>query len=110
MPSPETCRQISGPLGPGVYQVRNKISAQFILFGIGVRCHKRMKSLYPAPYGTGKRNNKEKRAYVLANWQSLEFRTISTETRPDAKAIEDKIREKRDHLFNELRMAKPLKV
>lgn len=100
MPSKETCRQIEGPDGPGVYQLKNKATNELILFGIGKRCRKRMKSLFPAPYGTGKRNNAEKRKYVLENWQNLVYRTIQTETRAIAKSEEDKIKLGIRHVFH----------
>lgn len=100
MPTPENCRRIAAPDGPGVYQIRNKKSNQLIQFGIGKECRKRMKSLYPAPYGSGKRNNENKRKYILENWVHLEFRTIGTKTREEAKIIEDSIKAKNNHLFN----------
>lgn len=100
LPPPQNCREIKGPEGPGVYQIRNKVTQQFILFGIGVECRKRMKSLFPEPYGTGKRNNSNKREYVLTNWQVLEYRTLSTRTREEAKLIEDGIKAQNIHLYN----------
>lgn len=101
MPSPELCRKIIAPLGPGIYQIRNKVSNTFVLFGIGKRCQQRMKSLYPAPFGTGTRNNKEKRDYILQHWENLEYRTLGVETRSQAKLIEDGIKAQRNHIFNE---------
>lgn len=100
MPPPEDCRLIAAPKGPGVYQIRNKITGQFIQFGIGVECQKRMKSLFPEPYGCGKRNNSSKRQYILANWKSLEYRTLPTTTRDEAKRVEDDIKRQNNHLFN----------
>jgi hypothetical protein len=100
MPSPESCRQIEGPDGPGIYQVRNCISNQFIQFGIGVACRKRMKSLFPEPFGSGKRNNSGKRDYILKNWKNLEYRTAATRTREEAKRLEDEIKREKNHLFN----------
>lgn len=100
MPSPEKCRGIEGPGGPGVYQIRHKSTKVKVQFGIGVRCQKRMRSLFPKPYGTGTRNNEGKRIYILENWEDLEYRTLATSTRQEAKSIEDIIKAKRDHLFN----------
>lgn len=100
MPQPECCRTIIAPTGPGVYQVRNSKSHQLILFGIGKQCQKRMKSLYPAPYGVGTRNNSDKRDFILKHWSSLEYRTISTATREEAKQIEDQLKALQIHLFN----------
>lgn len=100
LPSPEVCRTIEGPIGAGVYQIRNRISGQNILFGIGIKCHSRMQSLFPVPFGKGTRNNKEKRQYVFENWRSLEFRTIEVADKLRAKAIEDKLKQQKNHLFN----------
>jgi hypothetical protein len=98
--APEQCRQIAAPAGPGVYQLQNKKTKQMVLFGIGVECKRRMKSLFPAPYGTGKRNNGEKREYVLKHWRDIEYRTFATATREQAKLIEDEIKTQRTHIFN----------
>ncbi len=100
MPSPQTCRLIEGPKGPGVYQIRNRLSKQHIQFGISKECQKRLKSLFPKPYGCGTRNNSDKREYILQNWSILEYRTLSTLTRPEAKEIEDHIKFQQNHLFN----------
>ncbi|KYG77167.1 hypothetical protein [Roseivirga echinicomitans] len=100
MPRPEDCRNIEGPQGSGVYQIREVGTKRKILFGIGVECQKRMKSLYPKPYGVGTRNNEDKRKFILKNWSNLEFRTLATKTRDHAKNVEDIIKDNSDHLFN----------
>lgn len=100
MPRPEHCRSIEGPRNPGVYQIREVGTKKKILFGIGVDCQKRMKSLYPKPYGVGTRNNEDKRKYILRNWANLEYRTLSKSSREEAKNVEDEIKAQKDHLFN----------
>ena len=100
MPSPDECRKIEGPVGPGVYQVKNIKTNELIQFGIGVECRKRMKSFFPAPHGSGKRNNSYKREYILKHWQHQQYRTLATETRAQAKLAKDKIKAKNNHLFN----------
>jgi len=100
MPEPKNCRKINAPAKSGLYQIRNKESNELILFGIGKQCQKRMKSLYPKPFGTGTRNNECKRKYVLDNWEKLEYRTRETDTRGEAKTIEDCLKAKKNHLFN----------
>jgi len=99
-PRPENCRQITGPEGPGVYQIRHKSTKQKVQFGIGIQCRKRMESLFPRPYGVGTRNNEGKRNYILINCKDLEYRTLATIDREGAKLIEDNIKVKNDHLFN----------
>lgn len=100
MPSPDLCREIKGPTGPGVYQIRNFKTLEYIQFGIGVECQKRMKSLFPKPFGVGTRNNENKRIHVLQNWHQLEYRTASTSSRGEAKGIEDQLKAGNNHRFN----------
>ena len=100
MPAPDNCRKIEAPEKAGVYQIRNKKTNQFIQFGIGGECQKRMKTLYPQPHGTAGRNNQDKRNYILENWENLEYRTLVTDTRDEAKQIEDGIKAQSNHLFN----------
>lgn len=100
MPSPENCRNINGPKSSGVYQIINNQTGELILFGIGEECQKRMKSLFPSPYGTGTRNNEYKRRYILENWQVLNYRTIETDKIETAKSIEHLLIARNNHLFN----------
>jgi len=100
LPTPEECRQIVAPDGPGVYQLRNRKTKELVLFGIGRECRKRMKSLFPAPYGSGKRNNFSKREYILKNWRDIDYRTWATDTREEANELEDGLKAKRNHIFN----------
>ena len=100
MPAPEECRSIEGPAGLGVYQIRNKVTDQLVQFGIGINCQKRMKSLFPPPYGSGTRNNSNKREYILKFWENLEYKTLETDTKEDAKRIEDRLKVDSNHLFN----------
>jgi hypothetical protein len=106
MPSPETCRQIEGPKNiegkdcPGVYQIRNKKTQEFIQFGESKNLIKRMKSFFPKPYGTGTRNNVEKRKYILENWKVLQYRTISTDTKEEAVKIDHFLKSLNIHRYN----------
>ena len=100
MPSPETCRMIKGPEGPGVYQLHNRKTKEFIQFGESKHCMKRMKSLFPKPYGIGTRNNEEKRKYVLENWKDLSFRTYKAKSKVEAVAIDRYLKSLNIHKFN----------
>lgn len=100
MPSPENCRKIFGPKGPGVYQLKNLQTNEFILFGESIKCRKRMKSFFPKPFGTGIRNNENKRVYVLENWQNLIYRTIETNTKEEAVKIDRFLKSLNIHKFN----------
>lgn len=100
VPSPDICRSIEGPTGSGVYQIRNKITKEFIQFGESQNCQKRMKSFFPKPFGTGTRNNEGKRIYILNNWKDLEYRTIATSTKEEAVAIDRFLKSLNIHKYN----------
>lgn len=100
MPSPENCKQIEGPEDAGVYQIINKKTDEFILFGESINCRKRMKSFFPKPYGSGTRNNENKRIYVLNNWKDLDYRTVRTNSKKDAVIIDKHLKSLNIHKFN----------
>lgn len=100
MPQPENCKQIEGPEGPGVYQIRNRKTNEFIQFGESKTCQLRMCSLYPKPFGTGTRNNENKRIYVLNNWRDLDYRTAKTDSKEEAVKIDRLLKAQKNHLFN----------
>ena len=70
---PEKARDIRGK-GPGIYQIKNAKTDEPVLFGIGSECQKRMRSLMPAPWGSGTRNLSDKREYVYENYKDLVYR------------------------------------
>lgn len=100
MPSPQTCKEIDGPIGPGVYQLRNRKTSEFIQFGESKNCLKRMKSLFPKPFGSGTRNNENKRNYVLENWADLDYRTYEAESKQEAVNIDRYLKSLNIHKFN----------
>jgi len=61
---------------------------------------KKNEIIFPKPYGTGTRNNQEKRNYILINWEDLEYRTLATISRELTKEIEKELKIKKNHLFN----------
>jgi len=98
-PDPRRGDSLVAPIGPGVYEVRNKRTGEFILFGIGRSVANRMTSLLPAPWGTAGRNNAAKRRYVLSQIRHLEHRTRATRTRADAAAVERKLKSSKKYRF-----------
>ena len=100
MPSPENCKNIEGPEGPGVYQIRNKKTDEYIQFGESGTCQERMKSLFPKPYGVGTRNNEDKRIYILNNWRDLDYRTAKTDSKSEAVVIDRYLKSLKIHKFN----------
>lgn len=99
MPSPENCRQIDGPKRPGVHQIKNWKTNEFIQFGESIKCRNRMKSFFPKPFGTGTRNNENKRIYVLKNWQNLKYRTIESNSKEEAVKIDRFLKSLKIHKF-----------
>jgi hypothetical protein len=99
-PSPQYLREIKGPKGPGIYQVKNVKTDELILFGIGGHCQDRMQSLMPAPYGSGTRNASDKRDYIFENYENLVYRYFATKTREDAANIERGLKSQKNHMFN----------
>ena len=71
-----------------------------VLFGVGGHVAERMTSILPSPKGTGKRNNKAKREYVLLNLIHIEYRTIAFRTHTEAKEFEKTLKAKKtEYLF-----------
>ncbi len=87
------------PLGPGAYDLRNAKTGQPILFGIGGRCALRMTSLLPKPWGSGGRNNSDKRKYLKHQLRNIEYRTMACDTREQAAAVERAIKRDRGHEY-----------
>lgn len=73
-PNPLKGEYLCAPFGPGVYQLRNCKTGEFVLFGKGKNVAYRMSSLHKL--GSGKRDNKEKVNYVNNNIDGIIYRTI----------------------------------
>lgn len=97
-PDPRSGGYLYAPFGPGVYELRNKTTNEFVLFGKSVHVAKRMASLLPAPLGSGTRNNSPKREYVLAHLPDIEYRTKACSSHDEAKAEESLLKKNR-HLY-----------
>lgn len=91
-PFPEPCisrgRWFTGHNYPGVYHIRVSTTHEHIIAGTGKLLSRRMRSLTPAPFGTGRRKNLRKREYVFNNWRKLEFRILKTTDETEALFIE----------------------
>jgi hypothetical protein len=85
-PDPREGEVLIAPFGPGCYELRH--GEQPVLFGRGRHVAARMTSLLPQPLGAGRRNNSNKRAYVLANIRDIEYRTAAVRTHEDAVELE----------------------
>lgn len=98
-PDPRKGEYLYAPLGSGVYQLRNKKTNEFVLYGTSKSLAYRMASLLPALPGAGIRMNKDKQNYVLNNLQDIEYRTMSFIDN-DAKGFESYIKKEETYLFN----------
>ena len=89
------------PLKSVCYQVRNSLTKQNVLYGIGKNAAKRMGSLLPKENGgRGTRNNNAKRQYCWENLKNLEIEVMYFDSREEAKAVEDVLRQQKNHIFN----------
>ena len=96
-PDPAQLGYLVAPLGPGVYELRNRLTFQLVLVGIGTWCAYRMSSLLPD--GAGTRNNNSKREYVAAHVADIEYRTIACRAKSDAARIERELKRRCSYLF-----------
>ncbi|WP_281682044.1 hypothetical protein [Zunongwangia profunda] len=82
-----------------MYQLRNRVTNEYILFGRGKNVAYRMTSLLPKQIGQGTRNSDKKRFYVLKNINDIEYRTIALESEDESKILERKIKFKQEYKF-----------
>jgi len=99
-PNPERNDFIYAPFGFGVYQLRNKVTGEYIRFGGGKNAAYRMSSLLPSPYGQGTRENKQKRGYVWKNITEIEYRTVVCGGKNEAQRIQEELKRMKIHRFN----------
>jgi hypothetical protein len=99
-PNPKRNDFIYAPFGFGVYQLRNKVTGQYILFGEGKNLAYRMSSLLPSQYGQGTRGNKDKRNYVWKNIAEVEYRTVACRSKTEAQSIQKELKRMNIHRFN----------
>lgn len=98
-PDPRTGGILHAPFGPGYYDLRLADSGQKVLFGKGKNVAYRMSSLLPASLGAGRRDNKDKREFVLKHLSSIEYRTITFATEKEAKKFERKLKAGGGYVF-----------
>lgn len=99
-PNPKKKEYLYAPFGSGVYQLRNKKTQEYVLFGTGGNIAYRMSSLLPEPYGQGTRKNTEKREHVWNNIDDMEYRTIAFASKKMAKSFENFVKKQEKYLFN----------
>lgn len=99
-PDPRNGDSLIAPFGYGVYQLRNRKSFEYVLFGKGNHLAYRITSLLPKPLGCGTRNNANKREYVFENLEDIEYRCVSFLSEKEMKDCEDTMKKLKVHLFN----------
>lgn len=98
-PDPRNCGILSAPIGAGVYELRNSETKAFVLCGISKHTAKRMTSLFPRGIGSGTRRNSKKKDYVWENLPTIEYRTVPTFSREEARSLEKNLLESHDYIF-----------
>lgn len=98
-PNPEENGTLIAPYGKGIYQLKNKKTNEFILFGCGNNVAYRMSSLLPKPFGQGTRNNEEKRLYVLKNIGDIVYRTLALTDSVEMKRIEKVVKNQETYIY-----------
>ena len=98
-PDPRNRGILKAPYGPGLYQLKNVDSGEYILFGKGKNLAYRMSSILPAPLGQGTRNNKNKREYVLQNLKYIQYRTLGLSDSSSLKELELELRNCQEYRF-----------
>lgn len=99
-PDPRKGGLLTAPYGPGVYELRNRKTDEYVLRGMGANCAHRMSSILPAPLGQGTRNNENKRQYVLVHLSDVEYRCIACASAGEARALEKQRKNEDPCLFN----------
>ena len=99
-PDPRNRGILSAPFGPGLYQLRNLETGEYVLFGKGNNLANRMTSLLPPPYGQGTRNNTKKQDYVFTNLSNIQYRTLALNDNLKMKTLELELKYSQDYIFN----------
>lgn len=99
-PNPEKKEYLYAPFGPGVYQLRNRKTGQYVLYGESKNVAFRMSSLLPYPHGAGTRNKSAKRNYVWDNIDYIEYRTIALDSKEMAEDFEDFVEMQERYIYN----------
>lgn len=97
-PDPRRGGVLVAPIGPGVYELRNAVTGELVLFGRSKHCAHRMSSLLPD--GPGTRNNTAKRRYVERHLASIEYRTLACASVAESVEVERELRRRGSYRFS----------
>src|SRR5690242_8366854 len=87
------------PEGPGVGEVHNKRTGEYVVPTASGTLRKWMRSLLPPTVGNGDRHNMRLRQYNLENAADLEYRTIACSSRTEAMRLRGQLCKTRNYLF-----------
>jgi hypothetical protein len=100
-PDPRKREMLIAPIGAGCYQLRRRDTGELLIFGHARNVARRMSSLLPWKVGGGgHRGNSEKREYVEAYLEQIEYHTCACADRRQARELESRIRAERHHKFH----------
>ena len=99
-PDPRKGEYLTAPFGFGIYQLENRKTNEFIIFGKGNNCAHRMSSLLPRPLGASGRNAEDKKEYVHDNLADIEYRTAYFLDEGEMLKVEKLIKVLKIHKFN----------
>lgn len=99
-PDPKNRGILCAPFGPGVYQLRNNKTNEFVLFGQGKNVSERMTSLLPNQVNSNKRRSEVKKRYVYENLRGIEYRTIALDDKEDAVDFEKYVKQQEKYIYN----------
>lgn len=99
-PNPNALGYLNAPFGHGVYELRNRVTKERVLFGRGKNVAYRMTSLLPTPLGAGNRKNVSKSGYVFNNLNDIVYRTKACVNEDQTKKEEEAISQKYNYLFS----------
>jgi hypothetical protein len=99
-PNPRDQEYLHAPLGPGVYELRNKRTGELVCPGHSLYLAYRMTSLLPREVGgCGTRMNSAKRDYVHNNLVDIEYRTRACATKIEAQETEAGLKKDNHYVF-----------
>jgi len=98
-PDPRHLDYLTAPIGYGCYELRRSDTGEKVLYGRSKNVAARMTSLLPAPLGAGRRNNADKRQYVLNHAARIEHRTLACSSLDETLKVESELAKRGPYLF-----------
>ena len=99
-PDPQKGENLTAPFGYGIYQLKNRRTKEFVIFGKGNNCAHRMSSLLPRPIGASGRNAEDKKENVQENLPDIDYRTVFFLDEAEMQKMEKLIKALNIHKFN----------